>query len=113
MAITYSTGPVTQAKDVDQLQLKVLNNNPNSENIVEMTIFQLNGPKQVFTQRRMTVAPLTLLSEVIAIPKFPEFEVQFSTSDEQVLVAVFAGNHLSGQLFLVNTVLHGGMTRLA
>lgn len=84
-----STGPIEQEGNVVQLRLKVLNNSSSVANVTA-TIFDLDGTKRVFTTRTFILQPESSDFAVINIPALLQFEVQFTTPDPNILVAVFA-----------------------
>lgn len=80
----YSTGTIEQEPGVDQLCLKVLNNS-NVTATATATVFNLDGTKLVFAVRNFTLAANSSAFAFVNIPALGEFEVQFRTSNPQVL----------------------------
>ena len=106
-----STGPIEQEPGVNQLRLKALNDT-NANQTVVARIFNLDGTKILVATIEFTLAPNSSRFAIVSIPNFAEFEVQFNTSNPDVLVAVFAVNRLTGEFSAANSVRAGEMVTL-
>lgn len=109
MSLTFSTGPLERAPEVDQLHLKILNNHPKFAFTSTVTIYNLNGPKQIFLQRHVTLEPLSQAPVTVDVTTLQDFEVQFWVSDPSLMFAIFAVNKASGKIYSTNSFRHGEM----
>lgn len=110
--IVYSTGPIEQEIEVNELRLKALNNSAATAEVF-VTIYDLNGPKEVFYSENFTLEPFSSEFIPVAIPNLAEFEVEFTVTNPEVLVAVFALNADTNIFSAVNSVRHGEMVNLS
>ncbi|HEY8462790.1 MAG TPA: hypothetical protein VIM29_01965 [Bacillota bacterium] len=110
--IVYSTGPIEQEPGVDELRLKALNNSTTTADVF-ITVYDLNGTKQVFYNTSTTLSPLSSEIFFVDIPNVNQFEVEFSVSNPEVLVAVFGVNPASGAFSAANSVRHGEMVNIS
>ncbi len=109
--IVYSTGPIEIEPGVTQLRLKALNNSPLSAT-AQARVFSLDGTKTIFVTRNFSLPAGSSSFTTVNIGTLNEFEVQFTVSNAQVLVAVFAVKALQGEFSAANSIRHQEMVNL-
>lgn len=109
--IVYSTGPIEVEPGVTQLRLKALNNSPLAQTI-QARVFSLDGAKNLIATRNFSLPAGSSGFATVNVGSVNEFEVQFTVSNAQVLVAVFADKILQGQFSAANSIRHQEMVNL-
>lgn len=109
--IVYSTGPIEVEPGVTQLRLKVLNNSPLAQT-AQARVFSLDGTKSLLATHNFSLPAGSSNFVNVNIVNLNEFEVQFTVSNAQVLVAVFAIRSLQGNFSAANSVRHREMVNL-
>ena len=109
--IVYSTGPIEIENGVNQLRLKALNNSPLAQT-VQARVFSLDGAKSLLATRNFSLPAGSSNFANVNIANQNEFEVQFTVSNAQVLVAVFAIRSLQGNFSAANSLRHQEMVNL-
>ncbi|HOP74398.1 MAG TPA: hypothetical protein PLC07_04990 [Bacillota bacterium] len=110
--IVYSTGPIEQESGVNELRLKALNNSTATAEVF-VTVYDLNGTKEVFYSDNFTLDPFASAVLFVDIPNLDQFEVEFTVTNPEVLVAVFAVNADTNTFSAANSVRHGEMVNLS
>lgn len=109
--IVYSTGPIEIGPGVNQLRIKALNNSPLSAT-AQARVYSLDGTKAIFATHNFTLPAGSSGFATVNIGTINEFEVQFTVSNAQVLVAVFAVKSLQGEFSAANSIRHREMVSL-
>lgn len=109
--IVYSTGPIEVEPGVSQLRLKALNNSPLAQT-AQARLFSLDGAKTLIATRNFSLPAGSSSFATVNIGTINEFEVQFTVSNAQVLVAVFADKILQGAFSAANSIRHQEMVNL-
>lgn len=109
--IVYSTGPIEIEPGVTQLRLKALNNSPLAQT-AQARVFSLDGMKSLLATHNFSLPAGSSNFANVNIANQNEFEVQFTVSNAQVLVAVFAIRSLQGNFSAANSVRHREMVNL-
>mgnify|MGYP000601211969 CR=1 FL=1 len=110
--IVYSTGPIERENGVDELRLKALNNSAATAEVF-VTIYNLNGTKEVYYNDNFTLDPFSSNYVFVDIPEVAQFEVEFTVTNPEVLVAVFAANAETDTFSAANSVRHGEMVNIS
>lgn len=109
--IVYSTGPIEIEPGVTQLRLKALNNSPLAAT-AQARVFALDGAKILFATRNFSLPAGSSNFATVNVGTLNEFEVQFTVSNAQVLVAVFADKTLQGVFSAADSIRHQEMVNL-
>lgn len=114
--IKYSTGPLNNLAFRNKIVSKNIIINAahrgrNDQEKVHVKVFALNGRRRLIASLSFVVGPLSSAIKIIDVSKAKAYEVQFSSSDRDILFAVF-GISPKNKYVAAHRVVHSELTRI-